>query len=1621
MQKKFMEGFQELILPKNEDEGFQSFMKKDKSFIRLLMKQSVYNNKNLKKCSITLLNDLFSESNYLQSRISQLQIIESHSLRHLEGQEEINRYLFRLAETIEVWSNDPSSKKFVELKLLLKRLLANMNEIEMEEMEMETQDPDLMNLLKQNPFLNDSLISEFDNLSSFSQDLLRNTGCLESALEILKASIYIEDKSAEKFEEIPQMIYFLLSKASSKNRLNQKYLTNFLENSFIPHFKVRNLRSRICAFLNKLAQNNMDILVNKNKNSILVDSLFSIIKQEKDSLYIKAYALYTSQLTIFKDRVPIKANQNLIISKIISSDLQEAFKDQNPHLLYETLKKDLLVPTSEFNCGNLSVSLLPENVCLDLAYLEIISCCSYNKNLFAENISHSLITCEVIEQILAIKRRHPLLDYELFKMIYHVYICSKSRYSTQIELFLMNVMLHINTLLASILDNIIKGYRTLHFLTHKELVSNEHVFMDTINILLRSVEIFIGNVLKDEYSKVDMNTMKEFVTTFITSNRKVLKRLKFVRLQRKILQSLELLDLSLSKNNFGTNSLSNFSKGQMYGNQTTLDSGRNNHKTSTVHTTVHGKDHPNLRMNDDGFTQDIEIDREQLMIFREYKIYQDNFRQSYSFNMAGDGFKVVANGYFQNKESSKFEDREIKYLIEISTQNNSQLFSDFLDSLISFLDPTYNNDEAFVRIGLKIFREYLNYCEKEWGSSSSKMLIGKQNHEQIHLRIIELICKIIPQAHTSDLFCDCLEVANRLLSGGDEKSQLQFLKVFNDRGGGEVISSILNRVVESLNLFLKKVASKNTECIRKVLIGEFEVTEQDQIDSGGLQSDLKVEDSYPEKVLLIKSFEFMQNLCEGHNLKLQEYLRLHVSKSKPSPEMSLQNQADGGSSENENVISLSTHFFGYLVKTFNADCVDIINIVLDFMVEAVQGPCRGNQQEMIECNVLTFCRDFLNELNSSKADLLVKGLNLDETKDNATVNNLFSKTIKFLMALLELNNNSETLFNIANSVRFVYLLKKLVSVYENYVNSHGIDSTKPKKVTNKLMSRTFEKELREGFEIFGFIQTINDGCSVYKKEINSLRGNELDAFTFFKLNTGEIELVFGGELQRVYFMVHPACNYLIEKYKRDLMRKVRRDNSNQKLSDFLEEKDRYFDLMDHTFNLEKKYKIRLSYLQTVRDCALLVATMINFYIFSFFQLRAVKSIPENDTREFYPFILNFLGISHLTLSIFMIVLQLLIRTRLILTDKWRIAFKKFRKQLLLDENVNGVKEQKVLEYLNKDMRRVSYSEYLQILAMKRQKTTEISEQHSVPILYFVAYGINYFLSDFEIIYFVFYSVCSMVALIGNFYVLYPLFLFEIIFRFEDMRNVIRSVTSKWEQLLLTGILGMVIAFIYTLFGYYFLIDSFWNDDFGENGENQCTSVFHCFLTIVSLGPRSSGGLGDMLVRESYQDDNLLKFSVRYIYDVSCFIIINLIWLNINFGLIIDTFAMLRDSKNKMENDQANVCFVCSLDRQKFDKTASGFDTHIKKEHNIWNYLYYLYYLKQKEKTEYSGVESFVSKMVLTDNLFWFPVGKAIILQDLKDKDQEPEETVRDIYEIMRRSLHKCRELIVKHEQTAMIK
>lgn len=157
-----------------------------------------------------------------------------------------------------------------------------------------------------------------------------------------------------------------------------------------------------------------------------------------------------------------------------------------------------------------------------------------------------------------------------------------------------------------------------------------------------------------------------------------------------------------------------------------------------------------------------------------------------------------------------------------------------------------------------------------------------------------------------------------------------------------------------------------------------------------------------------------------------------------------------------------------------------------------------------------------------------------------------------------------------------------------------------------------------------------------------------------------------------------------------------------------------------------------------------------------------------------------------------------------------------------------------------------------------------------------------------------------------------------------------------------------------------------SDDSGDRGggdemkERGCDSMVMCIITTLNQGLRNGGGIGDILRAPSRKET---LFVPRVIYDLLFFFIVIIIVLNLIFGVIIDTFADLRSEKQQKELILKNTCFICGLNRSAFDNKTVSFEEHIKNEHNMWHYLYFIVLVKVKDPTEFTGPESYVHAMV----------------------------------------------------------
>jgi len=285
----------------------------------------------------------------------------------------------------------------------------------------------------------------------------------------------------------------------------------------------------------------------------------------------------------------------------------------------------------------------------------------------------------------------------------------------------------------------------------------------------------------------------------------------------------------------------------------------------------------------------------------------------------------------------------------------------------------------------------------------------------------------------------------------------------------------------------------------------------------------------------------------------------------------------------------------------------------------------------------------------------------------------------------------------------------------------------------------------------------------------------------------------------------------------------------------------------------------------------------------------------------------------------------------------------------------------------------------------------------------------------------FYGLMLASAILGTRYSrTYPLFyavqLFTIVPMSPTLNAVIMSVTKNGHQLVMTSILGLIIIYAFSLIAFFFLHST---NDLYNSGDayQECTTMVDCYKTFVRNGLIYGGGIGDYVSGDldnapSMGDD--MHYWTRLAFDLSFFIIVIVLLLNMIFGIILDTFGAVREAQNERKELAANRCFICGLNKDIFEDQkqlgGKGFHYHRENEHNLFDYIYFVIYLKNKSETEYNGAETFVSEQVNKEDTSWIPDGIALQIPRV-DLNREREKKLEDLFESLRERQAMTREVL----------
>ena len=248
------------------------------------------------------------------------------------------------------------------------------------------------------------------------------------------------------------------------------------------------------------------------------------------------------------------------------------------------------------------------------------------------------------------------------------------------------------------------------------------------------------------------------------------------------------------------------------------------------------------------------------------------------------------------------------------------------------------------------------------------------------------------------------------------------------------------------------------------------------------------------------------------------------------------------------------------------------------------------------------------------------------------------------------------------------------------------------------------------------------------------------------------------------------------------------------------------------------------------------------------------------------------------------------------------------------------------------------------------------------------------LTNIEVLYEVGYLGFAILAF-GLHYFFFAYHLIDFIRTQQILINVLKSIYNSRIQLVFTLAFYLLLIYFYSLIFYYFYYD--------DMPPYSCDSVFQCLATVFAN--TSVDNMYEILTQGG--NDNRKGSFARFIVEISFTMI--LVWLIFQMvtGLIVDTFSTLRKETDDFENDLNNICYICGLEREEIEKVyvgKFGFNKHLQ-DHNLKSYFCFIFYLKEKNPIELTGIESYIKDLIDESNGSWIPYQNFMIKELENDK------------------------------------
>ncbi|KAF0687294.1 Aste57867_20960 [Aphanomyces stellatus] len=506
-----------------------------------------------------------------------------------------------------------------------------------------------------------------------------------------------------------------------------------------------------------------------------------------------------------------------------------------------------------------------------------------------------------------------------------------------------------------------------------------------------------------------------------------------------------------------------------------------------------------------------------------------------------------------------------------------------------------------------------------------------------------------------------------------------------------------------------------------------------------------------------------------------------------------------------------------------------------------------------------------------------------------------------------------------------------------------------------------------------------------KKQIEKLLKNDRDftyaeAYAFFSKNCASVEVhidavgVEEKRLQRFYFPKPPVCAFLTSDMRDSVMLDINRDSPAQKIADLFARSDGIISEMTHRYLMSfagDKY-FTWGQLFSFFFAIILNVLLISCYVDMTDWRYVGDTLPYQspvDANYQIGCLGNVFGIPMATLvrvfgglqviiSVAIVMLYAFTYGPLIMLEGWKRHAARHRSKSALESD---------------PPQPTSRQSSTLTLAGVRFDDVELSN---------IVRSIFFLLRHPVYVYYVVYLFMAIMGFLAHNF-LFAFHLFDILLRFPELTIIVHAIAWPWKSLMLSFTLLMIAEYIFAIFGFTFFRSQYQSLPSSVPGSNttiaECGELLSCFMTTFDQTFKSNGGIGSHLAIQTVDDKS--TWGPRLAFDNLFNVVIILIFVNIFFGIIIDTFG---DQRNRMEErlkDTIGKCFVCNINRETFDRQSPlGFENHVKNEHYLWNYVFLVAHLRFKSKNEFDGVEQCLWRCIQKEDYSFVPLYHALSLK-----------------------------------------